>query len=40
MQSKYEQFMRPKPAAAVKKEKHKKDSNVVMDAKMFRKWFK
>lgn len=40
MRSAYEEFMRPKAGAAVKKEKRKKDSNVVSDAKMFGKWFK
>jgi hypothetical protein len=40
MQSKYEEFMRPKKMIAAKKEKRKKDSNVVTDAKTFRKWFK
>jgi hypothetical protein len=40
MQSKYEEFMRPKKMVAAKKEKRKKDSNVVTDAKTFRKWFK
>jgi hypothetical protein len=40
MRSAYEEFMRPKKATAVKKEKRKKDSNVVTDAKTFRKWFK
>jgi len=38
--SKYEEFMRPKKATAVKKEKRKKDSNVSPDAKTFRQWFK
>ncbi len=38
--SSYENFMRPKKASAVKKEKRKKDSNVVTDAKTFKKWFK
>lgn len=38
--SKYEEFMRPKKATTVKKEKRKKDSNVSHDAKNFRKWFK
>jgi hypothetical protein len=40
MRSAYEDFMRPKKATAVKKEKRKKDSNVVTDAKTFKKWFK
>lgn len=38
--SKYEEFMRPKRGAMVKKEKHKKDNNVSSDAKTFRQWFK
>lgn len=38
--SKYEEFMRPKKVAAVKKEKRKKDNNVSSDAKTFRQWFK
>jgi hypothetical protein len=40
MRSAYEEFMRPKKAPAIKKEKRKKDSNVVTDAKTFKKWFK
>jgi hypothetical protein len=38
--SKYEEFMRPKRATTVKKEKRKKESNVSSDAKTFRQWFK
>lgn len=40
LKSKYEEFMRPKRAVTVTKEKRKRETDVGSDAKTFKKWFK
>ena len=40
LQSAYERFRRPKSAAAVKKTKTKKESNIQKDTTAYNKWFK